>query len=127
VRKSAVLYYTLRVIFIDTFMAFSNIEDNNSYVETTRKVRELKRIADTLDVAVVIIHHKKKVSRNNDDWTEEAIGSQGLTGAADCIISLQRKRGEENAALLITGRDIEDQHIDIRWDNCVWVRRQAKA
>jgi hypothetical protein len=113
-----------RVVFIDTFMAFSDIEDNNSYSETTRKVRELKKIADTLDVAVVIVHHKKKDSRNGKDWTEGAIGSQGLVGAADCLISLERKRGDENAMLLVTGRDISDKHIDIRWNDCVWVKRQ---
>jgi hypothetical protein len=112
-----------RVVFIDTFMAFSDIEDNNSYSETTRKVRELKRIADTFEVAVVIVHHTKKNSYKTDDWTEEAIGSQGLVGAADCIISLKRKkRGDDNAMLLITGRDIGDKHIDIRWDNCVWIK-----
>jgi hypothetical protein len=111
-----------RVVFIDTFMAFSDIEDNNSYAETTRKVRELKRIADTLGVAVVIVHHKKKDGRGGD-WMEEAIGSQGLTGAADCVISLKRRRGESDAVLLVTGRDVSDRHIDIRWDDCVWVKR----
>jgi hypothetical protein len=112
-----------RVVFIDTFMAFSDIEDNNSYSETTRKVRELKRIADALDAAVVIVHHKKKDVRAGGDWMEEAIGSQGLTGAADCVISLKRRRGDENAVLLATGRDVGDKHIDVRWDDCVWVKR----
>jgi hypothetical protein len=112
-----------RVIFIDTFMAFSDIEDNNSYSETTRKVRELKQIADTMDVAVVIVHHKKKDSKNGKDWMEEGIGSQGLVGAADCVISLQRERGKEEAVLLVSGRDIGDKHIDIRWDDCVWVKQ----
>jgi RecA-family ATPase len=112
-----------KVVFIDTFMAFSDIEDNNSYSETTRKVRELKRIADTMDVAIIIVHHKKKDSSNSRDWMEEAIGSQGLVGAADCVISLKRKRGDDNAVLLVTGRDISDKHIDIRWDDCVWVKQ----
>jgi hypothetical protein len=112
------------VVFIDTFMAFSDIEDSNSYSETTRKIRELKRIADTLDIAVVVVHHKKKEARNGGDWMEEAIGSQGLTGAADCVISLKRKRGENDAVLLVTGRDVVDRHINIRWEDCVWVRRQ---
>jgi archaellum biogenesis ATPase FlaH len=112
-----------KVVFIDTFMAFSDLEDNNSYSETTRKIRELKRIADTMDVAIVIVHHKKKDSSNSRDWTEEAIGSQGLVGAADCVISLKRKRGDDNAVLLITGRDVSDKHIDIRWDDCVWVKQ----
>jgi hypothetical protein len=115
-----------RVVFIDTFMAFSDIEDNNSYSETTRKIRELKRTADVLDAAVIIVHHKKKDARNSGDWMEEAIGSQGLVGAADCVISLKRKRGDEKAVLLITGRDVGDKHIDVRWDDCVWVKDAEK-
>jgi RecA-family ATPase len=112
-----------RVVFIDTFAAFSDIEDNNSYSETTGKVRELKRVADTMDVAVVIVHHKKKANRNGGDWLEESIGSQGLTGASDCVINLMRTRGEDNAQLLITGRDVPDKHINIRWEDGVWVKR----
>jgi RecA-family ATPase len=113
-----------RVVFIDTFMAFSDIEDNNSYVETTRKVRELKRIADTLEVAIIIVHHTKKNGKGGD-WMEEAMGSQGLTAAADCVMNLHRGRGKDEAAILITGRDIRDTHIDIRFDDGVWVRREA--
>jgi RecA-family ATPase len=113
-----------RMVFIDTFMAFSDIRDNNSYSETTEKVRELKRIADTMEVAVILVHHKKKDSKNSGDWTEEAIGSQGLTGAADCLISLQRKRGDDNAVLLVTGRDISDKRIPLIWNDGVWQKRQ---
>jgi RecA-family ATPase len=113
-----------RMVFIDTFMAFSDMKDNNSYSETTGKVRELKRIADTMEVALILVHHKKKDSKNSGDWTEEAIGSQGLTGAADCLISLQRKRGDDNAVLLVTGRDISDKRIPLRWNDGVWQKRQ---
>jgi hypothetical protein len=115
-----------RVVFIDTFIAFSDIEDNNSYSETTRKVRELKQIADTMEVAVVIVHHTKKKSGSNNDWMEEAMGSQGLVGAADCVISLRHERGKDEAVLLISGRDIQDKHINLRWDDCVWIKRQAE-
>ncbi|MDR1902794.1 MAG: helicase RepA family protein [Treponema sp.] len=108
-----------QAVFIDTFMAFSDIEDNNSYSETTRKVRELKRIADTMEVAVILVHHARKDS-GGGDWTESAIGSQGLTGAADCIISLKRKRGEDKATLLITGRDISDKRINLWWNDGIW-------
>ncbi|MDR1903066.1 MAG: helicase RepA family protein [Treponema sp.] len=113
-----------RIVFIDTFMAFSDLEDNNSYSETTRKVRELKKIADTMEVAIVLVHHAKKESKNGSDWTEEAIGSQGLTGAADCLISLKRKRGDNDAFLLITGRDISDKRIPLRWNDGTWEKKQ---
>jgi hypothetical protein len=108
-----------QVVFVDTFMAFSDIKDNNSYTETTEKVRELKRIADTMEVAMILVHHARKDS-GGGDWTESAIGSQGITGAADCLISLRRKRGDDNATLLITGRDISDKRINLWWNDGIW-------
>jgi hypothetical protein len=51
------------------------------------------------------------------------MGSQGLAGAADCVIALKRKRDSLDGRLLITGRDIGDSYIDIRFDGGVWVRR----
>jgi RecA-family ATPase len=112
-----------RIVFIDTFIAFSDIEDNNSYSETTRKVRELKRIADTLNIAIVVVHHKKKGSIGNKDWMESSMGSQGLVGAADCVISLERERGKDEAVLLMSGRSVSDRHIEIQWEDCTWVKR----
>jgi hypothetical protein len=53
------------------------------------------------------------------------MGSQGLVGAADCVIALQRKRDSLDGQLLITGRDISDARIDIYFDDGMWVRRQV--
>lgn len=48
------------------------------------------------------------------------MGSQGLVGAADAIISLQRKRGSDMAILAITGRDISDNYIKLKFNNGFW-------
>ena len=109
-----------RVIVIDTFAAFSVIKDGNDYYETTRIIRELKNIADTLQVAIVVVHHTRKNTHESEDWTTDIMGSQGLVGAADTIIALQRKRGEEKATLAITGRDITDNYIKIKWNDGYW-------
>jgi hypothetical protein len=109
-----------RVVIIDTFGAFSTIKDGNDYYETTKVIRELKEIADTLQVAVIVVHHTRKNSRESDDWTADVMGSQGLVGAADAVIALQRKRGENKAVLNITGRDITDNYIKIKWNDGFW-------
>jgi RecA-family ATPase len=113
----------VRVVIIDTFGAFSTVQDGNDYYETTRIIREIKEIADTLKVAIILVHHTRKGKDSGGDWTSEIMGSQGLVGAADCIISLNRKRDSTDGQLLITGRDIIDSHINISFDNGVWVRR----
>jgi hypothetical protein len=112
----------IKVVIIDTFGAFSTVHDGNDYYETTRIIREIKEIADTLKVAILLVHHTRKNSVGGD-WTSEVMGSQGLVGAADCIISLKRNRDSTDGQLLITGRDISDSHIDIYFDNGIWTRR----
>jgi hypothetical protein len=117
--------FNVKVVIIDTFGAFATVQDGNDYYETTRIIREIKEIADTLKIAIVLVHHTRKNTDSGGDWTSEVMGSQGLVGAADCIISLKRKRDSLDGQLLITGRDISDSHIDIRFDTGIWVRREA--
>jgi hypothetical protein len=112
-----------RLVIIDTLGAYATIEDSNSYTETTARIRELKEIADSLKVAIVVVHHSRKNTGQGEDWTNDIIGSQGIVGAADCVISLQRKRGNTAGRLVITGRDISDSYIDIRFNDGVWVKQ----
>jgi hypothetical protein len=113
-----------RVVIIDTFAAFATVQDGNDYYETTSIIREVKEVADTLKVAVILVHHTRKNSEKGD-WTSNVMGSQGLIGAADCIIALERSRGSLDGKLLITGRDISDSFVDIRFDDGVWVRKDV--
>jgi RecA-family ATPase len=114
----------VKVVIIDTFGAFATVQDGNNYYETTRIIREIKEIADTLKVAIIVVHHTRKNTSSDTDWTSEVMGSQGLVGAADGIIYLKRNRNSMDGRLFITGRDISDSHIDIYFDNGIWVRRK---
>jgi hypothetical protein len=113
-----------RVVIIDTFGAFATVQDGNDYGENTARIREIKRIADVLRIAIIVVHHSRKDSKpGKGDWTNAALGSQGLVGASDSIISLQRKRGSDTAVLAITGRDISDSFINLKWDDGTWLKR----
>jgi hypothetical protein len=111
-----------RVVIIDTFGAFATVQDGNDYYETTRIIREIKEIADTMKVAIILVHHTRKNNGSDGDWTSEVMGSQGLVGAADCIIALKRKRDSNDGHLLITGRDISDSRINICFNDGIWVK-----
>jgi RecA-family ATPase len=106
-----------RVVIIDTFARFASVQDGNDYYEMTRKTSELKRIADTLKVALIVVHHVRKDSGKSEDWTNDAMGSQGLVGAADAIIGLEKKRDENDAKLKLTGRDIKDLSLNLHWND----------
>ncbi len=47
---------------------------------------------------------------------DEVSGTTGLTGAVDCIMVLQRERGQRQATLTITGRDVQDQSLNLTFD-----------
>ena len=102
------------LVIIDTLARFANIEDMNDYTITTNAMARLKRIADDMKIAIVLIHHAKKTGQRNygADWMESALGSTGLTGATDSTIFISRNRSAEkteNTALLYaTGRDAAD-------------------
>ena len=110
------------LVIIDTLARFANIEDMNDYSITTNAMARLKRIADDLNIAIILIHHTKKTGRGSSgaDWMESALGSTGLTGATDNTIFISRSRNEEGtkdtAKLYATGRDTADFIRDLKFD-----------
>jgi hypothetical protein len=47
---------------------------------------------------------------------DEISGSTGLSGGADSILVLKRDRGRAEAYLHVTGREIEETELALRWD-----------
>ena len=103
-----------KAIFIDTLGSISGVEDGNSYQETYRETADLKKIADQFDVAIVVVFHSSKQARA--DFVDDVIGSRGLTGAADTIITMKRPRGQHDGVLSITGRDVVEEELGIHFD-----------
>jgi hypothetical protein len=113
----------IKFVIIDTWARFARVSDFNDYSESTNKGAELKRIADDLDVAIVVIHHARKGGKKDagTDFQDAVLGSTGLVGAADATILLRRGRGNRQAELLATGRDISEQELVLTFDeNCGW-------
>lgn len=66
----------------------------------------LKSLADEHDATIVAVHHSRKMGAT--DFLDLVLGSQGIAGAADTIIVVQRERGQTDALLNVTGRDVEE-------------------
>src|SRR5690606_15041538 len=58
-------------------------------------------------------HHIRKME--SDDPLESLSGTNGLTGAADCVMVLQRDIGTGNCRLYVRGRDIEEAEKAVRF------------
>jgi hypothetical protein len=69
-------------------------------------------------VALLIVHHARKDS--SDDFLASVSGTYGITGSADTIIVVKRKRTEAFGIIYVTGRDVEDAEIPVRFDGMLW-------
>jgi len=108
----------IKLVIIDTLARFANIDDLNDYAKTTATMANLKRVADDLNIAILLIHHAKKMGKPSSgvDWMESALGSTGLTGATDTTIYISRNRENKDAILYSTGRKFEDLKLNLKLD-----------
>lgn len=69
-------------------------------------------------VALLIVHHSRKAS--GDDFLASVSGTYGITGSADSIVVIRRKRHEAFGVIEATGRDIAEAEVSVRFDGMLW-------
>lgn len=106
----------LRLVIIDTFQKIKgeNRLKHSVYEHDYAQVAALKSLADKAGVAMLVIHHLRKAQA--EDIFDQVSGSLGLTGAADSTLILDRKTGQADAVLHVTGRDVESAEYALRFD-----------
>ena len=82
-------------------------------------ISSIKRIADGFNIAILLVHHLRKL-QDSDDPFNDVSGSTGIIGAADTNFILRRKRSGNAATLLVSGRDVEYQELTLQFNNLVW-------
>ena len=109
-----------KLVIIDTFQKVRDSKSTGGksgmYAGDYDDVSALKNISDKYGIAVVVVHHVRKL-KDAADPSNEVSGSTGITGAADTNFVLKRSRSDENGTLLATGRDIEYQELTLKFDN----------
>ena len=113
---------TTKLVVIDTLQRVRSAgSDSNLYANDYQDVGLLKQLADKHHIAVLLIHHLRKL--HDDDPMNMISGSTGLSGAADSAFVLQKNARSANAASLhCTGRDIPDRtlKLELGEDDHVW-------
>ena len=102
------------LVVIDTFQIVRGGSSDVTYAGDYGEVRQLKEIADAHGLTILLLHHLRKAG--DSDPLNRLSGSTGLTGAMDAVYVLDRKRGDANAVLMCTGRDIEDRKLALEMD-----------
>lgn len=105
-----------RVVLVDVLAKVRgpSPESGGMYQADYHSVGILKDIADQYGVSVVVTHHDRKKA-DDDDFVNMVSGTKGITGAADTIIYLQRKRNQNVGTLQYESRDVEGTKLDIEF------------
>jgi hypothetical protein len=112
----------IALVIIDTWQRVRGSVDGfqGIYGQDYNDVAELKSVADRHGIAIILVHHVKK--GDEQDPLDQVSGSTGITGAADAIWVLKRKRNATHGELHILGRDLEERELAVSFDKetCAW-------
>ena len=108
-------YPDVKLVIIDTLQRFRPPQTNgNQYRDDYKDVAEIKKVADEHGVSIILVHHLRK--GESIDPVEGISGTFGISGAADTLLVLQKDRGQMDASMFVTGRDVEEQQLALKWD-----------
>jgi hypothetical protein len=93
-------------------------KNGSVYQDDYLALAPLQRLAQERDIAIVIVHHVNKGKA--EDFRDGISGSMSLAGAADTLWVLQRLSGDADAALRITGRDVETLDLALQFRDGFW-------
>ncbi len=108
------------LVVIDTLQKIRKPK-GDTYAGDYAVISALKNLADRLDIAIVCIHHTRKMKAK--DTFDSVLGSTGLTAAADGIYVLERKADDKPfGRLSFISRDLPDGDLPVRFDHdtCRW-------
>jgi hypothetical protein len=114
---------TAKYVVIDTLARVKprRAKNGDIYEEDALVGGQLQKLASKHHVSLVVVHHLRKAFA--EDPFDAVSGSTGLTGAADAVLVLTRTRGQSDAVLHVTGRDLEEQSLALRFqpENGSWL------
>lgn len=116
-----------RLIIIDTFekMRGRNPQGVSAYSADYAAAGRFKTIADNHGVPILLIHHVRKQAA--EDWQDLVSGTNGLTGAMDATLVLERSRGQADGVLHVTGRDVVENDYAMSFDGTFWTKLDGPA
>lgn len=110
------------MVIIDTLQCVRPYQSNNGYADDYSVMQQLKALADSRAISIVVLHHTRK--QKSKDVFANINGTTAIMGAADAVIAFSKDdRGSDDARIDVTGRDIETRamHVIHYPGSSVWV------
>ncbi len=114
--QRAITSESFRLIVIDTIGRITTRIDGDSYSATTDLYGLLQSLTQAYSISILAVDHHRKGGGFDPDAVDDVMGSTGKVGAVDSSWGLYRQRGKREAKLQITGRDLDEQTIEILFD-----------
>lgn len=108
------------LVILDTLGKVRDVyAGNDAYQKDYRQMSELKKIVDDYPgSSLIVVHHTNKGTHG--DFVASVSGTQGITGAADSVLTIERSRAEGNATLNVTSRDAAEGSYAITLNDGAW-------
>ncbi len=114
---------SVKLIIVDTFQKIrgndASSSNSNQYGREYSELSKLKELADRNSIAILIIHHLRKLKDKNDPLND-ILGSAAMSGVADSILILKKERTRTNGELLSVGRDSPQWKMRMIFENYRW-------
>ncbi len=111
-RKYLDSHIYVKLVIIDVWQKFRSLKSGrgraDQYVEAYDEFTQLLNISKEYHIAIIVLTHAKKDFDPDGDWIDSVLGSTGASGAADTIALLTKNRGQADAVIKVTGRDLPD-------------------
>lgn len=109
-----------KLVIVDTLQAVRNATNDNAYAADYGDLGMLKRFADEHGLAVLLIHHTRKMSDSSNVFNMVS-GSNGIMGSADETMILAKGNFfDGKATLSVTGRDVDLAEYKLAFRDCRW-------
>lgn len=117
-------YPETKLIIIDTFQKIrgQGLRGERWYDHDYREAGAIKEAMDKKGVSVLFVHHTSK-TKDKEDPFNEITGTNGISGVMDTMFVIRKaSRNSQQATLHITGRDVEQDEIVIKFNehSCQW-------
>jgi hypothetical protein len=104
-----------RLVVIDTLSRAVG-GDQNDVAEMTSALSPIQAMAHACNCALLLNDHHRKFGGADPDVIGDVLGSTGKGAVADTVWGLYKERGKSGAKLAITGRDVNEQTLALKFD-----------